>query len=176
MKKLLLYLFFMGIVSQGIAQENVGYLTEIQQKWANAKTYTLALADSMSADQYDFRPVPDEMTFAEQLTHLSGNMIWLCSSYLGTEKPPFTAKELAGFKDKSKSEIIDILNISFEYTQGVLKTVQPGELNEEVKFFAGPMTKRQILTLMNDHLTHHRAQAIVYLRLNGATPPRYVGW
>ncbi len=38
------------------------------------------------------------------------------------------------------------------------------------------MTERQIINLMNDHLTHHRAQAIVYLRLNGVMPPKYVGW
>ncbi|NJL74904.1 MAG: hypothetical protein HC892_07620 [Saprospiraceae bacterium] len=30
--------------------------------------------------------------------------------------------------------------------------------------------------LMNDHLTHHRAQMIVYLRLKDVQPPKYVGW
>jgi uncharacterized damage-inducible protein DinB len=30
--------------------------------------------------------------------------------------------------------------------------------------------------LMHDHHTHHRGQIIVYLRLNGLKPPKYVGW
>ena len=50
------------------------------------------------------------------------------------------------------------------------------DLDEEVQFFAGPMSKRQILVLMNDHLTHHRGQMIVYVRLKGVKPPAYKGW
>jgi uncharacterized damage-inducible protein DinB len=38
------------------------------------------------------------------------------------------------------------------------------------------MNKLQILNLLNDHQTHHRAQLIVYLRINGIKPPDYVGW
>jgi len=51
-----------------------------------------------------------------------------------------------------------------------------GQLDEKVKFFAGPMTRRQILILMHDHQTHHLGQLIVYLRLKGIKPPDYIGW
>ena len=50
------------------------------------------------------------------------------------------------------------------------------QLEEKVEFFAGPMNKRQILTLLNDHQTHHCGQLIVYLRLKGVKPPDYRGW
>ena len=50
------------------------------------------------------------------------------------------------------------------------------DLDTIVDFFAGPMSKRQILTLLNDHYTHHRGQIIVYLRMNDIKPPRYRGW
>lgn len=30
--------------------------------------------------------------------------------------------------------------------------------------------------LLFDHVTHHRAQAIMYLRMRGIEPPAYVGW
>ncbi|MGX5688737.1 DinB family protein [Arcticibacter tournemirensis] len=43
--------------------------------------------------------------------------------------------------------------------------VTDDQLDEQVKFFAGPMTRRQILILMHDHKTHHLGQLIVYLRL-----------
>ena len=46
----------------------------------------------------------------------------------------------------------------------------------KVDFFAGPKTRSQIIQLVDDHHTHHRAQLIIYLRLLGIKPPRYVGW
>jgi uncharacterized damage-inducible protein DinB len=159
-----------------VAQSNKTYLTEIQTKWANAKAYTLAVADAMPAERYGFRPVADEMPFAEQMIHLSSNMVWLSSSYLSTEKSPFTTKEMAAFSNKSKAEIRDIVEQSMDYAMNAVKNLPPDQLNEPVKFFSGPMSKRQIIMLMNDHLTHHRAQSIVYLRLNFITPPKYVGW
>jgi uncharacterized damage-inducible protein DinB len=51
-----------------------------------------------------------------------------------------------------------------------------GQMDEKVKFFAGPITRRQILILMHDHQTHHLGQLIVYLRLKGIKPPDYIGW
>jgi len=57
--------------------------------------------------------------------------------------------------------------------QGAVATAQ---LDRQVKFFAGPMTIRQILLLLHDHQSHHLGQVIVYLRLKGIKPPDYVGW
>ncbi len=38
------------------------------------------------------------------------------------------------------------------------------------------MNKLQINNPMQDHQTHHRAQLLNYLRLNGIKPPAYIGW
>ena len=109
-------------------------------------------------------------------SHLSSNIVWLCSDYLSGEKPPRNRKEIEGYAGKSKEEVLQVVEESLDYAATTLKNLDPKQLNESVKFFAGPMTRRQIILLMNDHLTHHRAQAIVYLRLNGVLPPKYVGW
>ena len=158
------------------AQSEKAHLAELQQKWSNAKTYTLALAGYMPAEKYGFRPVDGEMSFGEQLVHLSSNMVWLSSDYLSGAKPPHDRKEIEGYAGKSKEEVLKVVEESLNYAASTLKNFNPNQLNESVKFFAGPMTKRQIIMLMNDHLTHHRAQAIVYLRLNEVLPPKYVGW
>jgi uncharacterized damage-inducible protein DinB len=50
------------------------------------------------------------------------------------------------------------------------------DLSTQVDFFAGPKTKLQILNIIQDHVTHHRGQLIVYLNLKGIKPPEYVGW
>ncbi|GHB53905.1 DinB family protein [Persicitalea jodogahamensis] len=174
--KYFLLLLILGSSFAAFAQSEAVHLQELQQKWTNAKAYTLALAESMPAEKYSFRPVEGEMTFGTQMVHLSSNMVWLCSEYLTDKKPPRIRKDVDGFADKSKDEVLQVVSESLDYASETLKNFDPEKLNETVRFFSGPMTKRQIINLMNDHLTHHRAQAIVYLRLNGVLPPKYVGW
>ena len=69
-----------------------------------------------------------------------------------------------------------MLEMSFDKVYEVIKNTKPENLKDEVEFFAGPKTKLQILNLLQDHVTHHRGQLIVYLNLNEIKPPSYVGW
>lgn len=142
-------------------------------KLSNAKDYTLRVAELMPADKYAFRPAPDAMSFGEQLLHLSQNIGWLCSAYLTGKRSPL---EKAKLQFHQKDSVLRVVIDVYDYALQTLDGLAPGELGDSVKFFAGPMTKLQIVNLINDHQTHHRAQLLVYLRLNGITPPRYVGW
>lgn len=153
-------------------QEQQGYLLEFQQKWENAAAYTLELAELMPDTLYDFQPTGDQMTFREQLLHMVGNMAWLSSSYLHGQRPDRDLRS----QDYGKEDMLAILREGFELAGKAAAELPAAALEEKVEFFAGPMTRRQILTLMNDHATHHRAQLIVYLRLNGLQPPKYRGW
>ena len=142
-------------------------------KLVHAKEYTIHVAELMPSEKYSFRPVAGEMTFGEQLLHLSENMKWLCSSYLDSAgisiskiDKPYATKEC----------IITYLGEIYSYAINVLQKFDPAHLPDSVSFFAGPMNKLQIINLLNDHQTHHRAQLLVYLRLNGFKPPDYVGW
>ena len=154
------------------AQSTDSLKSQLARKWVNSKTYTLKLANLLAEDKYDFRPSPEEMTFREQLLHIADNMTWLSSAYLFTEAP---AKR-NNTEKLSKAEVLEILAKSYDLGLKAHQIVSDGQLDENVKFFAGPMTRRQILILMHDHKTHHIGQLIVYLRLNGIKPPAYVGW
>ena len=147
-------------------------ISELTQKWQNAAEYTLELAESMPADLYDYRPCPECMTFSEQLLHMTHNMNWLGKRYLNAEPHSMTDFE----EITEKEETIEILEEGLENAREAMGNITVEELDETVDFFAGPMTNRQIMHLMHDHLTHHRGQLVVYLRLNGITPPRYRGW
>lgn len=149
-----------------------GYLEEMQQKWSNATEYTLEVARLMPAEGYDFKPTVEQISFAEQIIHLSNNINWLATDYLGAEKSESPPNKMATTKD----ELLGILEDALNRGALALRRTEDSRLDEKSDFFAGPMSKRQIITLMNDHLTHHRAQAIVYLRLRGISPPRYRGW
>lgn len=143
-------------------------------KLKNAQEYTLRVADLMPEASYAFKPTPDEMSFGEQLLHLSANMGWLSSSFLtGTGENPVSKSDS---KLQGKAEIRAVVVRAYAYALSALQRFEPARLSEPVTFFAGPMNKLQIITLLNDHQTHHRAQLLIYLRLKGLTPPQYVGW
>ncbi|HEA31501.1 MAG TPA: hypothetical protein ENH91_16165 [Leeuwenhoekiella sp.] len=56
-----------------------------------------------------------------------------------------------------------------------MKALQESALAEKVDFFAGEKSKLQILNLMQDHVTHHRGQLVVYLNLKEINSLGYLG-
>lgn len=142
-------------------------------KLKHSKEYTMKVAELMPEANYAFKPAPTEMSFGEQLIHLCSNMGWLCSSYLSKSADPVTESDLKLVK---KQEILHTVSKTYDFALNVLQHFDLMKLADTVSFFAGPMSKLQIVNLLNDHQTHHRAQMLVYLRLNGIKPPDYVGW
>ena len=142
------------------------------EKLQNSKTYLVEIAKAMPEEKYAFKPTEREMSFGEQLLHIKGNIDWLSTSYFTDENFDKTKDE----KKYSKEEIIAMLEKTFDTSLEIIKNTNPESLNEKVDFFAGPKTKLQILNLIQDHITHHRGQLIVYLNLNKVVPPKYVGW
>ena len=149
------------------------FLKESLTKWDNATAYTLETARAMPDSAFGFKPVPEMFSFSEQLDHIGRNMTWLAGDYLAGEKfeHPLLEKEL-----RSPAETIELLEASLAFARAALANTSPDSLDLTKKFFAGPMTRRQIIALMHDHHTHHRGQLVVYLRLQGVKPPRYRGW
>lgn len=151
------------------------FLREMQARLEHSKAYTLQVAAAMPAADYGFRPVADEMTFSGQLLHMAGNITWLASTHL-TEKPAPFPEETFKAGGKTSQEVVQIVEQAFDYAIGAVAGFDAAQLETPVPFFAGPLTKRQVMLLIADHQTHHRAQLIVYLRLKGIKPPGYVGW
>jgi uncharacterized damage-inducible protein DinB len=172
MKNVFFIILMMICIISAKGQSNL-FLKEVAQKWSNAQDYTLKIVELMPEDKFGFKPTDEEMAFFEQLAHISDNMLWLSSTYLSSEKRPIAKSD---FEGKNKAENILLLKQSFEFVEKSFQNIDIESLNTEVELFKKPFTKRQIISLINDHLTHHRAQMIIYLRLNQVKPPQYIGW
>ena len=161
-------------LSTTLAQTNDAVFLEVNiLKLKNAKNYTLKVAELMPEEKYNYKPSSEEMDFGKQLLHISENLCWLSSAYLSTNKNILTEPD----KNKTtKKEILTVVAKAYDFAINVLQNFDIKTCTDTVKFFAGPMNKLQIINLLHDHQTHHRAQLLVYLRLNGIVPPAYVGW
>ena len=140
-------------------------------KWENSKNYLLEMAEAMPEANYNFKPTERQMSFEKQLLHIRQNMLWLSETYF--MKNGEKSKKI---EPKTKEEIITLLTASFNRVSEIINTISLEDLTTEVDFFAGPKSKLQILNLLQDHVTHHRGQLIVYLNLNNIEPPKYRGW
>ncbi len=175
MKSVTLFLLLVMVIPMhSYSQDDMEpFIADFLSKWSNARDYTIDFAEAMPAELYNFKPTKDQRSFHEQLTHMCGNMIWLSTAFLD-------GKGLASADEEhpptEKDELLVLLQETFDYVDETVRAFDYSTIDEEVDFFAGPMSKRKVFFLINDHLTHHRGQLAVYLRLNDITPPRYRGW
>lgn len=169
-----LLILFSSVIAPMFAQDE-GFVKEYLERLENSKKYLILIAESMPEDKYEFRATPESMSFAENLMHIGWAMDWHSQSLLGGREARDwdTDTELKVDK-KSKKEMVATIKAVFDKTLKFIDQYDINKLDEELDYFGLHRTKRQILLLLADHITHHRGQMVVYMRLNGLNPPRYV--
>lgn len=180
-RKINVFTFFAAVLLCALPQLGNSQDTEITMNfakefhplWQRAEAYLIAVAEAMPEEDYTFKATPENLSFAAQMMHIVQNVSWLNSTYIARENNPFMDVSPEG---KSKQEIIQMLKEVFAYVTTTLEHFPDQQLKDPVRFGGEDVNKERILYLMRDHTTHHRAQAILYLRMKGITPPKYVGW
>lgn len=162
-----------AIAQTEIALENE-FADDFYPVWQRAGAYLLEVAEAMPAELYNYQPTEDVFTFAEQLMHTAANIYFLNATYIQDKEMEEFDLETEG---KSKEEIIQLLREAIATVDASYQALAPEEENEPVNLFSRIDTnKKRIFLLIRDHMTHHRGQLVIYLRMNGIEPPSYVGW
>ena len=169
-----LILFCTGISTPLFSQQD-NFIKDYIERLENSKKYVTVVAESMPEDNYDFKATEGSKSFAENLMHLGWAMDWHSQSLLGGREPRDwqTDTELKP-SNKSKDEMIAKIEETFDKTIQLISAFEVAKLEDKLDYFGLNRSKRQIMLLLTDHITHHRAQMLVSLRLNGVTPPRYI--
>jgi uncharacterized damage-inducible protein DinB len=124
----------------------------------NSKQYTLNVAGMMPAYDFHFKPTDAAWNFGELLHHIAYGIQWWGANYVQGKE---TAWAPPAMKD-NKQEILAYLEDAY---RSLNNTLNNGPLsNDAVKGFHATI----------DHITHHRGQAVLYLRCKGITPPEYM--
>ena len=156
------------------AQENK-YIEDYLERLENSKKYVNVVAEMMPEKKYNYKATPESLSFAQNLLHIGFAIDWHSQSLLGGRKARvWKTDTIFKVANKSKKEMIATVNKSFDEAIKLIKQFDTNQLNEQLDYFGLERSKRQIFSLLADHITHHRGQMIVYLRLNGIVPPRYV--
>jgi uncharacterized damage-inducible protein DinB len=133
-----------------------------------SKAFTLKVAEAMPEASYDFKLTAPQMSFAEQMVHLSQGLEFFTATLVGEKPKPGKPASM------KKADVVAFMGTSFDKViarvsalthEQIMKTYPSGEL--------GPQTGLDLLIGLLDHTTHHRASAEMYLREKGITPPEY---
>ena len=177
MKRILiltLTLIFSSCISPVLAQQN-DLIKDYLERLENSRKYLILVAEEMPEDKFEFKASPESMSFEENLMHIAWAMDWHSQSLLGgREARDWNTDTELKVGNKSKEEMISTIDKTFDETIKFIKNFDINKLDERLDYFGLNRTKRQILLLLSDHITHHRGQMLVSMRLNGLKPPRYV--
>jgi uncharacterized damage-inducible protein DinB len=143
------------------------------------QTQIVSAADAMPAVKYGFAPTDGEFkgvrTFGQQVKHLAATNHILAAAALGEEPPTGAGDEMGPETVRTKAEILDYLNGSFEHLARAIEAI--GDKNATIK--SSPIsplkdaeTTRLALTVETMiHAFDHYGQMVEYLRMNGIVPP-----
>ncbi|HEX4772457.1 MAG TPA: DinB family protein, partial [Bryobacteraceae bacterium] len=143
------------------------FQSTIAKHLKTSRDFTVKVAEAMPATNYDFKLTPPQMSFAEQLVHLSQGLTYFLSTFSGEKPNPGKPKSMG------KEDVIAFIKQSFDDAISTVAKLSPDQLAKTYKSEEGSMTGMEMLLGMLDHTTHHRASAEMYLRAKGITPPEY---
>jgi hypothetical protein len=148
-----------------------GASVAVLAQWNDIGRKLIAMAEDFPEDKYDFKPVPEQRTFASQLLHAAGSMYYFTDPAEG-KKPRYP--------DDPKR---DDLKTKTQVVAFVKKCVADGAAEIKAKGDKGmsdlitdPESKQQTAVLdlaygLIEHSGEHYGQLVVYYRVAGLVPP-----
>jgi uncharacterized damage-inducible protein DinB len=167
---------FLAATTPGLAQNSVK--DALAKHWKTTGEFTIAVADAMPADSYNFRPNPEEMSFGQLMAHIAMADVGACAVASGLTRPELPPKLAEWAKSSGKAEVskeaaMPFLKDTFEFCDKAVVAMTPERLDTVEGPPARNMTGFEWLWAYFTHTAHHRGQAEVYLRLKGIKPPDY---
>jgi uncharacterized damage-inducible protein DinB len=162
---LLVFLCFQTISNAQTTME------EFLNKWESGKQYSLEVVDKMPEELFDYRPEASGMSFREQVTHFSSAIAGISQRFLKGSDPGFAIDA----KPSTKAELKAFVEACYDYGTKTFNNLGIADLEEKVEIFGTAASRREVISLIDDHCTHHRGAAVSYIRSQGIEPPRYRG-
>jgi len=167
--RLVLLFASLVMVSASQAQAQSGgdsaLLGPLKQQWESIRGNVVRTAEAVPEDKYDFKPTPEVRSFRDQFVHIVEENYFFMGFVSGQKTPP--PKGL-----KTKAEIIKALNDSYDNGAKIIAGLNDQTAMEIIPLMGNRQGPRWSMALMNiiDNMDHY-GNLVVYMRLNGITPP-----
>jgi uncharacterized damage-inducible protein DinB len=159
--------------------------TDMARSFRTVRKNTLAVAEDVPEDKYDYRPTPECRSVREILAHIAvssqrsyrGHAVQKVTTFAGIDWPTYIRERQEQEQQlarSSKAQLIAFLRADGDAWGAYLDTVPEEELAVVIPFSppAEPPTKSRFEMLLSakEHEMHHRAQLMVFERMLGVVP------
>jgi uncharacterized damage-inducible protein DinB len=139
--------------------------------WNDVGRKLIAMAEDFPEDKYDFKPVPAQRSFAEQLLHAANANYFFTNPAMG-RKPP-VGEDPKREDYKTKAAVAAFVKKAFEDGAAAIKFKGDKGLNDlVVDAFANQQVRVSDMAWgLLEHSGEHYGQLVVYYRVAGLVPP-----
>jgi uncharacterized damage-inducible protein DinB len=145
-------------------------LKVVLDSWNDIGRKLTAMAEDFPEDKYDFKPKPEQRSFAEQLLHAAGANYYFTNLAMGKQPP---AEESPKRDNKSKADIVAFVKKSFADGAAAIQSKGEKGLTETM---VDPFSHQKVRVIdyangFIEHCGEHYGQLVVYYRLADLVPP-----
>jgi uncharacterized damage-inducible protein DinB len=153
----------------------LGFRDEFALAWKSSQEYTLKIYNQMPEDKMEYKYTPESFSWRTQFVHC---IVFTAAQLAGRLNiaNPYDSKSKDFWKKLNKSELEIELNAFYAWVEKTVSEVSAEKLSQMEAFAGGNIPVWRLFYALENHIIHHRGQAICYLRLNGITPTGYIGW
>jgi uncharacterized damage-inducible protein DinB len=139
--------------------------------WTSQRDTLVKIAAALPQEKFGFRPTPAQRTWGEQILHIAQANVNQMGRLGGKAPAPAIDMTLT-----SPAAILTALTASFDYGTAVLEEQTEATMIQAAgttRFDGGmgPSTRVRVVYYVIGHTWDIYGQMVVYLRLNGITPP-----
>jgi uncharacterized damage-inducible protein DinB len=139
--------------------------------WNDVGRKLIAMAEDFPEDKYDYKPNPDERTFAMQLLHAAGANYFFTNLALG-QKPP-AEEDPKRDQYKTKADVVAFVKKSFADGAAAIQAKGDSGISS---LMVDPFAHQQVRISdfawgFIEHSGEHYGQLVVYYRTAGLVPP-----
>jgi uncharacterized damage-inducible protein DinB len=181
-KQIMTLVIALGILGAPAAAQNatknetppkpaVGLSQALLENWNDVGRKLIAMAEDFPEDKYDFKPVPAERSFAEQLLHAANVNYFFTNPVMGLKLPPGEDPKRDQFN--TKAAVVEFVKKAFADGAAAIKLKgDKGMSDLVVDPFANQQVRISDLAWeMLEHSGEHYGQLVVYYRVAGMVPP-----
>lgn len=142
---------------------------DVLEDWTGLKDLLVNAADAMPEATFGFKSTPAQRSFGEHVMHIVEVNTMLYAAF-GAKTPAPRINMMA----RSKAEVLTALRQSFDHGEAIVKEFNDQQLNARVTpppFMGASSSRLRLIYFLMQHTQDTYGQMVVYLRLNGVTPP-----
>ena len=143
----------------------------VLDSWNDVGRKLIAMAEDFPEDKYDFKPSPEQRTFAEQLLHMAGANYYFINPVTGQKGPVDENPKRDQYK--TKADVVAFVKKSFADGAAAIKARGDKGMSELI---VDPFAHQQVRISdmaygFIEHCGEHYGQLVVYYRISGLVPP-----